>query len=100
MPGVIVHANRVNRMPQTLVRGRAVQANGTPAVGAKVEIAPFPSASSTRPDGSWLFYPGLDLPLVGSQLVTVKVTVEGRPPVTQAATLTLGQATELSTITV
>ena len=98
--GVAFAAGRVNRMAQTSVRGAAVRSNGMPVAGATVTLAPLDGESTTRLDGTWLFYPGLDTPLSGQMDVTVRVKPPGTPSVEIAKSLTLGEANQVDPITI
>jgi hypothetical protein len=88
--------NRTNLMPQTLLRGFIVRANGEGVRDAKVTVPPFPGETKSAPDGSWAFALGIDQPLSGNVNVTIQVEVTGQNPVQTPAVITRGQTNQIS----
>jgi hypothetical protein len=102
VPAVVnlaLEGGRANRFPQTVLRGtvlRTVDSSWVGVAGAIVTAAPFLGQTQSRADGSWVFYPALNEPLSGSQAVTVSVQPPGLSPVSRAATVTRGEANDIS----
>ncbi len=93
-----LEGGRVNRFPQTVLRGnvlRSVNASLVGVASATITAAPFLGQTQSRADGSWVFYPALNEPLSGSRTVTVSVQPPGLPPVPRNTTVALGEANDI-----
>lgn len=78
-PGFGFQPRRLNRYPRTTLFGRVETPDGRAVRGATVETDAFPGATTTRPDGTWLFALGLGTPAGGARLVSIRVTPPGGP---------------------
>lgn len=92
--------NRTNLMPQTLLRGFIVRADGEVVSEAKITVNAQPGETHSGPDGSWVFAFGVAEPLSGNVNLTIQVAIGEQPPVTQPAAIVLGQTNRVPNITV
>lgn len=84
-PPLQVRPGRANRVPLTVLRGVVRRAaTGGPVGGAEVTVAGLAGRTTTRADGTWVYYPPRTEPLAGEFVATVRVQRVAGGPVTEA----------------
>ena len=100
VPGFPVRAGRLNRFPRTTVSGRVRRADGRPAAGAVVTVAPLAGRSAARGDGGFVFAVPVEPRAGGAVLADIAIAAPGRPPWRRSQDVTFGQDNPLGDVVV